>query len=268
MAKFKPHSRTSSGQEKPHPDLTDLPTHLREAIRMGNAGWVASVLEAGASVEVSEDRSSPLAHAIACCGQQAAFPVDEGRAAGDLGPHVEVVGVLLDAGASAYFAESQLNLAASTGCVALVELFLERGADVNARDAWEGRYFTPLHVAAEEGHEAVARRLLDAGADTRSRSQHDDTPLHRAAWRGRVATVRLLLDRGAEVNARSHLNDTALHLAAGQGHVAVVQVLLEAGASVNVAPGHTSALHLAVTGGHVEVVRLLVAAGAEAAAPR
>lgn len=268
MTKFKQRPGTTSWHEKPHSDLTDLPTHLRDAIRMSNAGWVASVLEAGASVEVSEDRSSPLAYAIACCAQQAAAPVEESEAACDVDPHVEVVRVLLDAGASVYFAESQLNLAASTGCVALVDLLLERGADVNAKDEWEGRYFTPLHVAAEEGHEAVARRLLDAGADPMPRSQHHDTPLHRAALRGRVATVRLLLDRGADVNADSRINDTALHLAAGQGHAAVIQVLLEAGASVNVEPGRASALHLAAKGGHVEVVRLLLAAGADVAAPQ
>jgi hypothetical protein len=59
MAKFHQRPGTASGHEKPHPDLTDLPTHLREAIRAGNAGWVASVLEAGASIEIAQDRSSP-----------------------------------------------------------------------------------------------------------------------------------------------------------------------------------------------------------------
>ena len=235
---------------------------------MGNAGWVASALEAGASVDGSEDRSSPLAYAIACCARPAAAPVDEGGASFDVAPHVEVVRVLLDAGASVYFAESQLNLATSTGCVALVSLLLERGAPVNATDEWEGRHFTALHVAAEGGHEAVARRLLDAGADPMPRSRNDDTPLHRAAFHGGVATVRVLLERGADVDAGAHLDETALHLSAAQGHAAVVQVLLEAGACVNVEPGRESALHRrAAKGGHVEVVRLLLAAGADAAAP-
>jgi ankyrin repeat protein len=237
MAKFNQRPGTTPGHEKSHPDLTDLPTHLREAIRLGNAGWVASVLEAGASLEVSEDRSSPLAYAIACCAQQAADPAEESRSSRDVDPHVEVVRVLLDAGASVYFCDSQLNLAASTGCVALVKLLLERGADLNATDEWEGRQLTALHVAAEAGHTEVTTQLLDAGADPMPRSQHDDTPLHRAALGGRAAIVRLLLERGADVNANAHVNGTALHLAAGQGHAAVVEVLLEAGANVDVEPG-------------------------------
>jgi hypothetical protein len=227
MARFKQRPGTISGQAPPHPDLMDPPTHLREAIGAGNAGWVASVLETGASIEVSEDRSSPLAYAIACCAEQAARMVEEDRASG----HVDVVRVLLDAGASVYFAESLLGLAAATGCVTLVHLFFERGADVNATDEWEGRGFTALHVAAEEGHETVARRLLDAGADPTARSQHDDTPLHRAALRGRVAIVRLLLDRGADVNANAHVNGTALRCAVEAGHVEVARLLGAAGAN-------------------------------------
>lgn len=249
------------------PDPVPLSARIREAISAANAAWVTSLLEEGASVEVEEDRSSPLAHALAHCALEIPTSGDASRGPADIDQRVEVVRVLLEAGARVYCSDSVLGLAAATGCVALVDLLLERGEDVNAKDEWEGRGFTPLHVAAAAGHEAVARRLLDGGAAPMARSQHDDTPLHCAARFGRVEVVRLLLARGALPSARSHTSDSGLHMAAARGHTSVVKVLLEAGAAVDVEPGRDSPLHLAAKGSHVEIVHLLLAAGANVAAP-
>ena len=50
---------------------------------------------------------------------------------------------------------------------------------------------TPLFIAAEEGHEAVVRALIEAGADVNKATDDGETPLFMAAqmatrrWCGR-----------------------------------------------------------------------------------
>jgi ankyrin repeat protein len=47
----------------------------------------------------------------------------------------------------------------------------------------------------------------------------------RAAEKGHEAVVRLLLEKGADLNAKTRDGKTALHLAAEEGHETVVQLL-------------------------------------------
>ena len=57
------------------------------------------------------------------------------------------------------------------------------------------------------------------------------TPLIYAAQSGHEALVRLLLERGADVEAKDRGGETALIYAAESGHEAVVRLLKSAGAS-------------------------------------
>jgi ankyrin repeat protein len=57
---------------------------------------------------------------------------------------------------------------------------------------------TPLHFASHEGHLAVVRLLLEAGAAKDVSNAHGATALHLAARRGHLEVVKVLLDFGAQ----------------------------------------------------------------------
>ncbi|KAH6994590.1 hypothetical protein EDB82DRAFT_502129 [Fusarium venenatum] len=74
---------------------------------------------------------------------------------------------------------------------------------------------TPLHLAAERDHLAIAMLLRDSGASASSRTKDGRTPLHLASRYGSSAIVEFLLDdANADPNAKTVDGRTPLHYAA------------------------------------------------------
>ncbi len=82
-----------------------------------------------------------------------------------------------------------------TGGGPLVLTLVSRGADVNA--AKNVKRCTPLHMAARRGNLEIAEALLDCGADIEARDSRGDTPLQRALNCRKPRMAELLLSRGA-----------------------------------------------------------------------
>ena len=121
-----------------------------------------------------------------------------------------------------------LHLAAYFGLKEAMITLLENGHNLNSKDSY-GR--TPLSWAAENGHEAVVKLLLEKGAELETKDKdYGQTPLSYAASRGHEALVKLLLEKGAELKTKSNNGQTPLSYAAENGHEAVVKLLLEKGA--------------------------------------
>jgi len=111
-----------------------------------------------------------------------------------------------------------LHLAAFFGHAATIELLLARGVDLDPRSR-NGLEVTPLQSAAASDQLAVARRLVDAGADVSVRANGGFMPLHAAAQNGNAELVRFLLERGADPAAPTDDGRTALDFAAGKTDV-------------------------------------------------
>uniref|UniRef100_A0A8P4K2F7 Poly [ADP-ribose] polymerase n=1 Tax=Dicentrarchus labrax TaxID=13489 RepID=A0A8P4K2F7_DICLA len=75
------------------------------------------------------------------------------------------------------------------------ELLLRKGADVNDRTK---DMMTPLHLAAEKGHNDVIEVLVKHEAKVNAVDHLGQTPLHRAARCGHLQTCRLLLNAGCD----------------------------------------------------------------------
>lgn len=152
-----------------------------------------------------------------------------------------------------------LHRAAEAGQAGSVARLL-READPDTVDKWGG---TPLHSAAVNGHDIVARLLLGVGANPDAVRSDGSTPLHSAAANGHARVALSLLKASADPDAASDDGDRPLHIAAFRGHDVVVLALLEAGANPNAAVNATgeTPLFLAIDGGHDAVARLLFNAG-------
>jgi len=77
---------------------------------------------------------------------------------------------------------------------------------------------TPLHAAAEHGHNNIVKALLERGADIKRRDTRGATPMLSAAKAGHADTVALLLDAGASLRAEDEEGANAMIHAAYEGH--------------------------------------------------
>lgn len=129
-----------------------------------------------------------------------------------------------------------LHIACAYGLEALAIKLIRAGANVNTANSvgW-----TPLYDACHRGYATIAQELLRAGA------RHDvvcpefalcpfpgQLPLAEAARQGHEPTVKMLLEWGIDKNATNKLGWTALHEAAYHSRVAIVKMLIVYGADV------------------------------------
>tara|TARA_R110002051_G_scaffold269806_2_gene330093 strand:- start:23208 stop:24728 length:1521 start_codon:yes stop_codon:yes gene_type:complete len=107
---------------------------------------------------------------------------------------------------------------------------------------------TPLHLLASGNKDvAIFELFLNAGADVNQADEEGNTPFLNAAARNELAMVQLLAKNLNDVNATNNSGENALMLASHDNTADVVDFLIEKGANVNAqdAIGNTSAYFLA-----------------------
>ena len=148
--------------------------------------------------------------------------------------------------------------ATAAGAADTVSRILNR--DPGAAKQWSADGFSALHFAAFFNRAAIARELIQHGADIEAiaRNPMKVTPLHSAAAAHSGEIVRLLLERGANPNARQQGGWTPLHAAAQNGDAEMVRDLIAHQAdpkSTNV-EGKTAA-DIAAEKAHIEIAAML-----------
>jgi serine/threonine protein kinase len=126
---------------------------------------------------------------------------------------------------------SALVYASQEGHTEVVQMLLGRKADPNLPSAHKDK-LTPLLAACQAGHRNCGEALLGAGAELEARSGCNHTPLLSAAVNGAVEALQLLLEHKADVGAWDNRGRTPLMLAAFMGFRASVSALIKGGAAL------------------------------------
>ncbi|NKB33892.1 MAG: hypothetical protein GKR91_12410 [Pseudomonadales bacterium] len=264
-------SQLLSDGADPNQQQTDGATALHWAAHREDLNLTQILIEAGADVNaVNRLNATPLYLAAK-------------------GGNNELIKRLLDAGANPNVAlemgETPIMTASRAGAAAGVQYLIEAGANVNTRET--SREQTALMWAAAQGHEEVARALINAGAELEARSKvrpmlmfadatnggaFDQgvtenlggfTALLFAARAGHVEVANLLVTSGADINGLAGNGTSPLIVATHSGHSALAQMLLVQGAEPDSTEAGYNALHAAILRGDRDTVAALIANGAD-----
>jgi len=104
--------------------------------------------------------------------------------------------------------DGTLIAAVKKGDLAAIRQRLDQGGDVSAADAKFG--VTPLDWAAMRGDTDVVQLLIDRGADVNGSNKDGSTALHGAAFLGRARVAELLIRKGAHTEVRNIRRETPL----------------------------------------------------------
>ena len=164
---------------------------LFDAVAAGDTAAVEQALAAGADVDSrARDQATPLINAA-------------------LADQLAIAELLIGKGADVMARNSggftPLHAAAFSGSLPISKLLLDHGATLD--DAANKAGVTPLMVAGEENHVALAAFLIAEGADVGHAEVHGYTPITRAFWKGNTDIVRLFKRHGATCPPASLLGD-------------------------------------------------------------
>ncbi|XP_078367744.1 ankyrin repeat and SAM domain-containing protein 6-like isoform X2 [Oculina patagonica] len=195
-------------------------SRLLLSAEQGNLSMVSALLDKNIHVDSTDEEGVNALHTAASNGNE------------------KVVSLLLSKGASlearTIYGWTALMLAAYYGHFMVCWILIQHKADILARNELGS---TALDCAARSGHVQIAALLIES---SQVNSEDDtsqlclDTPLMNAAQHGHEAALKLLLEKGADVNYRQETTGwTALMLAALNGHMTAAQILVEFGADTN-----------------------------------
>jgi serine/threonine-protein phosphatase 6 regulatory ankyrin repeat subunit A len=196
----------------------DLKGPIHDAIEIGNENVVRLLLAIAVDVEERDIQGqTPLLHAVRR-NREAIFKMFL-----EEGVNVEAE----DADGLTPLAHAVLE-----NNEILVKSLLEKGAkvdvlrDIGAKRGFRGR----IYDAIDKENENVVRLLLVMGVDIEERDLFRNTPLVLACWFGKSAIAKLLVEQGADMKACDGQGWTVLHCAVLGQNASLLTFLLDNGA--------------------------------------
>jgi hypothetical protein len=174
---------------------------------------------------------------------------------------LECLRIILNAGADV----DEAMFYAAAGCnLAAMQLILQRGANINAKDI-DGRM--PLRLSILDGDTEIVSFLLSNGADVRAKDDRGGgTPLHDAAYLDKeVPILERMIEYGADVNAVDNHGRTPLQYSIQGAATKLVSFLLSNGADVRTkdTSGWTPLHEAACRGVGVPILERMIECGAD-----
>src|SRR5208283_2336822 len=221
---------------RPASSGTIVNVRLCDEILNGNLPAVKSLLDQGADPDIKQCLNGMTPLMVA-----ASFN------------HTEIMKVLLAQGAGVNDIDKSgstaLMLAADKGNIGSVNILLDSGAYINARD---------------NADRTVLIRVLDFQEKQLDRAHRADQARAGPELRGRLAVARLLIEKGADLERKDSLGRTALAVAVSSGHAELSKMLVGVGAPVNSSDNNGgTVLMAALSGGQTDLARFLIDKGAD-----
>jgi uncharacterized protein len=206
------------------------------AVQAGDIAAVASMLEREPPLVNARNERGVSAVLIACyAGRKeirdllvekgARLELHEAAAAGSL-PRVKELVEREPGLASSYSPDGfpVMALAAAFGHEDVARYLHGKGAEINAV-ATNGTGYTALTGAVASSHAALAKWLVENGADVNYRYAKGHSPLLEAAANGKLEIVKMLVEHGADPQMRTDGGKNALNFAEERDHKEVTDYL-------------------------------------------
>jgi ankyrin repeat protein len=157
------------------------------------------------------------------------------------------------------------------GAMRMVDMLLEKGADVNKVTALD---LNVLHFAAATNNVHLIRKFIEKGADKNKTSNEGsgETPLNIAVRNGNMDAIKALIDGGVDINHVNDNGETAVFLVS-RGFIfplspllsaKILKLLIDSGANIQIENNdHLSPLWIATLNGNLNLVKLLLEGGAD-----
>lgn len=144
----------------------------------------------------------------------------------------------------------------------MVDLFVERGADLNIK--LQDRKITALLFAVSQGFESVVKKFIAAGADVNAADFKQMSPILLAAKKGNQPIFKALVEAGANPNAKTITGETLVTMSVVGKDKAILKEVLGLDLNLNEPneEGET-ALHYAVHLNEQAAAMTLLEAGAD-----
>jgi len=227
------------------------PSTLCQAISANKPAQVQAAIESGANVNEVFEEDTLLCRAIAANHVDIAKLILQS-------PKVDVNkrGTYVD-GFNDKWERTPLILAAKRGFTEIVEILLDKGADINARDRANGspleRGNTALIMTAMANHLDTLQALFrhKKQPDVQLRQKEGKTALWLASENENIEMVRFLQGKGAKVNVADNEGKSILTTTVSHKQFEVLDFLVAKGADINlVDDGGLSPLITAVLSNH------------------
>ncbi len=164
-----------------HMPIVSHAAAIHDAANKGDVAAITAALDAGASIDESDGRATPLYLAVR-------------------GGHLAAAKLLMERGADVNAAPTPLLGSALMPALAkrridLINLLLDGGANPNSQRNRENA----LHIAVRSGCLDCVKALVEAGADVNAKTKDGKTPIHLAKFKGQREIADYLMSHGVVI---------------------------------------------------------------------